>query len=202
MGVQPVEPNADDAIMGDLRRQARRTAPLESEKQKALLERSAEGDRASQDSVVAANLAMVIRLAEARDGSGLSAPDLVQEGSLGLLEAVRSFTGSSEPSFAAFAERKVGERMDAAIAAEAAAVRDGELLVAAAEDYERTELLLARQLRRAPTAGEVAEKLEWTIERTQYVASVVADARRRHDEELLEFVDPDAIDFDDTVDGE
>ncbi len=92
--------------------------------------------------------------------------------------------------------------MDAAIAAEAAAVRDGELLVAAAEDYERTELMLARQLRRAPTASETAEKLEWTVERTQYVASVVADARRRHDEELLEFVDPDAIDFDDTVDGE
>jgi hypothetical protein len=34
------------------------------------------------------------------------------------------------------------------------------------------------------------------------VASVVADARRRHDEELLEFIDPDAIDFDGSVDGE
>jgi hypothetical protein len=29
------------------------------------------------------------------------------------------------------------------------------------------------------------------------VAVVVADARRRHDEELLEFIDPAAIDFDD-----
>jgi hypothetical protein len=29
------------------------------------------------------------------------------------------------------------------------------------------------------------------------VAAVVADARRRHDEELLEFIDPAAIDFDD-----
>src|SRR5260370_28322768 len=113
MGVQPVEPNADEAIMHDLRRQAGLTAPLESERQSALLERSAEGDRASQDRVVAANLGMVIRLAEARDGTGLSAPDLVQEGSLGLLEAVRSFTGSGEPNFAAFAERKVSERKDA-----------------------------------------------------------------------------------------
>ena len=40
------------------------------------------------------------------------------------------------------------------------------------------------------------------MERTRYVAQVVAEARRRHDEELLAFIDPDTIDFDDTVDGE
>src|SRR5437773_1276382 len=79
-----------------------------------------------------------------------------------------------------------------------------ERLVAAATDYERTELLLARVLRRAPMEAEIAEKLEWTVERTRYVAQVVAEARRRHDEELLAFIDPEALDpeaFDDAVDG-
>jgi len=73
-----------------------------------------------------------------------------------------------------------------------------------ATDYERTELLLARVLRRAPMEAEIAEKLEWTVERTRYVAQVVAEARRRHDEELLAFIDPEALDpeaFDDAVDG-
>jgi hypothetical protein len=51
------------------------------------------------------------------------------------------------------------------------------------------------ELEREPTEAELAEKLEWTIDRTRYVAHVVADARRRHDEELLAFIDPDAIDF-------
>ena len=50
---------------------------------------------------------------------------------------------------------------------------------------------------REATEAELAEKLEWTVERTRYVAHVVADARRRHDEELLAFIDPAAIDFDD-----
>ena len=145
---------------------------------------------------------MVIRLAEAHHDSALSVPDLVMEGSIGLVEAARSFATSGEPDFAKFAARKVGDQMDSAIAAETAAVRDAELLVAAASDYERTELLLARELRRAPNESEIAEKLEWTVERTRYVAQVVAEARRRHDEELLAFIDPDAIDFDDTVDGE
>ena len=64
--------------------------PLRSGEQERLLERSAFGHRASQDRLVAANLAMVLRLAEARNDRGLSVGDLVQEGSLGLVEAVRT----------------------------------------------------------------------------------------------------------------
>ena len=202
MGSQPVHSRGDDAVLRDVRKQARLNPRLGAAEERGLLELAARGDKASQERLVAANLAMVVRLAEARDAKGLSVPDLVQEGSLGLVDAVQSFSRSDATDFDAYAEQKVGAQMDAAIAAEAAAVRDGELLVAAANDYERTEILLHRELHRAATAAEIAEKLEWTVERTQYVASVVADARRRHDEELLEFIDPDAIDFDDSVDGE
>jgi len=180
----------------------RALAALRDEEEARLLEASAGGDRSSQDRLVTANMGMVIRLAESRRDKGLSVADLVQEGSLGLVEAVRTFAASGERDFRKFAELKVGQQMDAAIAAEAAAVREGELLVAAASDYERTELLLRRELGRTATDKEIAEKLEWTVERTRYVAEVVAEARRRHDEELLEFIDPDAIDSDDSVDGE
>jgi RNA polymerase primary sigma factor len=202
MGAQPQHSDADDAVMRDVRRQARSNPPLEPAEQQMLLDRSARGDRASRDKVVAANLGLVIRLAEQRDDQGLSVAELVQEGSLGLVDAVRTFLSSGSADFQGFAEKKVGDQMDAAIAAEAAAVRDAELLVAAAADYERTQLLLARELHREPTSAEIAEKLGWTVERTQYVAQVVTDARRRHDEELLQFIDPDAIDFDGGVDGE
>ena len=189
-------------MLREVRKQARLNPPLDAAEERRLLELAARGDKPSQERLVAAKLAMVVRLAEARDDKGLSVPDLVQEGSIGLVDAVQSFARSGGQDFDAFAEQKIGEQMDAALAAEAAAVRDGELLVAAANDYERTELLLRRELHRPATTAEIAEKLEWTVERTQYVASVVADARRRHDEELLEFIDPDAIDFDGSVDGE
>ena len=86
--------------------------------------------------------------------------------------------------------------MDAAIAAESAAVHEGELLVAAATDYERAELVMKGLLHRNPTSAELAEKLEWTLDRTVYVGQVVAEARRRYDQELLAFIDPQAIDFD------
>jgi len=196
----PVHESGDDAVVRDLRRQARTTPALDPMEQAALLERSAKGDRASQERLVAAGLGTVIGLAEAREAKGLSVPDLIQEGLLGLLEAVRSFAPSGESDFAAFAARRVEAQMDTAIASEVAAVRDAELLVAAANDYERTDLILRRELHRPATEAEIAEKLEWTVDRTRYVAQVVADARRRHDEELLQFIDPDNVDVDDVLD--
>ncbi len=186
-----------DAVIRDLLRHAQTTKPLRDGEQERLLERSALGDKGSEDRLVPANLDMVIRLAAARGEQGLSMPDLVQEGSIGLVEAVRTFAYSGESDFARFAEQRAGAQMDAALAAEAEAVRDAELLIAAATDYERTQTVMRVELLRDPTEDELAEKLEWTVARTRYVAQVVADARRRHDEELLQYIDPEAIDFDD-----
>jgi RNA polymerase primary sigma factor len=186
----------DAAALAELARRVMLGRPIEPTEQLALLERAALGDRTSEERLVAANLPMVIRVAGSRKDRGLSAADLVQEGSIGLVEAVRSFAGSGAADFGEFAEARVVAQMEAAIDGEAASVRDAQLLVAAATDYERTEILMRHELQREPSEGELAEKLEWTVDRTRYVAQVVAEARRRHDEELLAFVDPGAIEFD------
>src|SRR5438876_12428829 len=89
MGAQP-QPADDDAVMRDLRRQVQATTPLDPVQEKALLEKSSLGDRVSLDRVVAANLGMVIRLAEAHHDSSLSVRDLDMERSIGLGEASRS----------------------------------------------------------------------------------------------------------------
>jgi DNA-directed RNA polymerase sigma subunit (sigma70/sigma32) len=190
----------DAATLSDLLHHVKATRPLQAGEEEKLLHQAALGDRPSEDRLVAGHLAMVLRLAGSRGGKGLKAAELVQEGSIGLVQAVRSFTRSGEPDFARFAEEKVLAQMDAAIAIEAAAVHDAQLLIAAATDYERTEIVMRYELGRPPTDAELAEKLEWTVERTRYVAKVVVDARRRHDEEVLAFIDPDAIDFDDDDD--
>ena len=182
--------------MRELIRQVQRDNLLSAQEESTLLARSALGDKPSQDRLVAAHLDMVLRLAEARGDQRLSMADLVQEGSIGLVQAVRTFAASGKRDFTQYAEQVVDQTLDAAIEAEAVAVRDAELLVAAATDYERTEVILRRELGREPAEGELAEKLEWTVERTRYVAQVVADARRRYDDEMLQFIDPQAIDFD------
>jgi len=160
----------------------------------ALVRRAASGDQASQERLVEAFLPTIERMAAARgEQQGLPLGDLVQEGSIGLIKAIRTFHASG-------AELQIAAQLTAAIEGEAAAAREEHLLVTAAEDYDRVELVLARELHRVPTEAEMAEKLEWTVERTRYVAQVVNEARRRHDEELLEYIDPEAIDID-TDDG-
>ena len=189
----------------DLMREAGAQRPLQPGEQERLLKAAAEGDQPSQERLVAAYLSTVVRLAAARAEEGLSVSDLVQEGSVGLLSAIRDFAGSGEGDFAKFAESRIAGELSRAIDEEAAAVRDAQLLVAAAEDYTRTEVILRRTLQREPTEKELAEKLEWTLDRLRYVARVVEDARRRHDEELLAYVDPEALgleDDDDDDDGD
>jgi len=192
----------DAAAMRDLVRKASSQKPLEAREQEDLLRRAAAGDQAGQDRLVEVFLPTVVRLAAARREHGLSLPDLVQEGSIGLIEAIRTFSASGEADFAGFAESHITAQLDSAIDAEAAAVRETQLLITAAEDYDRTQIVLHRELHREPTEQELAEKLEWNVERTRYVARVVADARQRHDEELLAFVDPESLDLDADGDGE
>jgi DNA-directed RNA polymerase sigma subunit (sigma70/sigma32) len=194
--IQLASAEEDAEALADLVRQVSLARPLQADEERTLLERIAQGDRGSEDRLVAGHLAMVIRLAGERTEQGLSVADLVQEGSIGLVGAVRSFIGSGERDFARFAEEKVGAQMEAAIATDAAAVRETKLLVAAASDYEHTDIVMRHELKRAPTEAELAEKLEWTVDRTRYVAGVVAEARRRYDEEVLAFIDPADIDFD------
>ncbi len=181
----------------DLMREASAQKPLQQGEQDRLLKAAADGDQVSQERLVAAYLPTVVRLAATRTDEGLSVSDLVQEGSIGLLAAVRDFAASGERDFAAFAEARISLQLTQAIEEEAAAVRDAQLLVTAAEDYTRTQVILRRVLEREPTEKELAEKLEWTLDRLRYVARVVDEARRRHDEELLAYVDPEALDFDD-----
>jgi DNA-directed RNA polymerase sigma subunit (sigma70/sigma32) len=191
-----------DRSLGGLMRDARSVGQLAPAEEAKLLLRAGLGDESSQERLLAANLDKVARLAGQRDGQGLSVPDLVQEGSIGLLEAIRTFADSGETDFASYAEARIGAQMDAAVSEEIAAVREGELLVAAATDYERAELVMRRTLLREPSVVELAEKLEWTVDRTRYIARVVADARRRYDEEILAFIDPQAIDLDDEEDDD
>jgi RNA polymerase sigma factor (sigma-70 family) len=186
----------------DLMREAGAQKPLQPGEQDRLLRAAAGGDNASADRLVAAYLPTVVRLAAARGDEGLSVSDLVQEGSIGLLQAVRDFTRSGERDFRKFAEARIAAQLTSAIDAEAAAVRDAQLLVAASEDFARTEIILRRTLQREPTEKELAEKLEWTIDRLRYVANVVEEARRRHDAELLAYVDPEELGLEDGDDAD
>src|SRR5919204_50138 len=179
-----------EALAADVRR----VPPLVDGEQADLLEHADDRDPGARARLAETHLATVMRLARGRAGQGLPIGDLFQEGSVGLMAAIRRFAGSDETDFDRYAERLVGEAMDAALVGEAAAVEQERLLVQAAADYDRVELKLARELRRKPTAVEIGKALEWSPERTDYVAELVDDARRRFDDDILRYLEPDDLD--------
>ena len=198
-GQPPVDDDGD--VVKALLREARHTKPLQPGEQDRLLERAGLGDDASRERLVETHLELVIRLAAKRGEQGLPLGDLVQEGSLGLVEAIRGYTAHEGGlDFEAFATERINAQLDAALAAEAEALREAESMVTAATDYERVELLLTREFHRRPTENELAEKLEWTVDRLRIVAEQVELARRRHDEELIAFIDPDVADVEEAID--
>jgi RNA polymerase primary sigma factor len=180
----------DAADVGALAAEARRGNRPDPAEHDRLLEAACRGDRQAQQSLLSVHLDWVASAAEERRDRGLSEADLFQEGTLGLMEAIASIAIGSAGDFELICRREIAVHMDQALADEEAAVRDNDMLVRAAEDYEQTEIGLRRDLGRQATNAELAEKLEWTQERTEQVGRLVEDARRRHDEELIEFLDP------------
>ncbi len=170
-----------------------------------LLEAAGQGDRSAQERVCRAHLDLVVEQALKRVGEGLPPADLFQEGSIGLMAAINHFAGSPQTDFGLFARQQVGLYLEAAIAAEQAIDRDQAMLVTAAEEYERAEIAVGRDMGRKATHQELALKLEWSVERARQIGEMVEEARRRHDEELIQYLDPERVLFqeaDETADEE
>jgi RNA polymerase sigma-B factor len=159
-----------------------------------LLRRAGAGDPDAQARLFSSYSSLAAQAARRQAGDTLGYEDLFQEACLGLVEAIREFTGSDLAAFVAFAESRIGLRIDDALAAEREALEAARRLLADVKEYEIIELRLAGELKRRPAAAELAARLEWTIERTNQVAAILEEARRRHDEELLEYLDPEEPD--------
>jgi len=171
-----------------------RVLPLRPGEQQALLDRIQHGpDEGAVARLLETRLGTVLRLAYDKRDRGLSIGDLFQEGSVGLLASIRAFPASGEEDFEQFSAAQIALAMEDALLAEEASVRQERLLIEAAADYDRVELLLAGELHRLPTAVEIGERLEWTPERTEHIRAIVMEARRRHDEELLLYVEPEQV---------
>lgn len=161
-----------------------------------MVEAATKGDLQAKEALIKDQLQWIEKAAGQRAGRGLSEGDLVQEGSLGLIKAIDDFPLSGRSDFEAFAREQVSEHMEQAIAQEDRAQEESRRLVQAAEDFQQAEFSLKRELGRDPTPAELAAKLEWPQDRTDGIAEMVLEARRRHDEELLNYLEPGDLDLD------
>lgn len=100
------QPPSDDGLPSGFRRlvvEAFRTPMLDPEEERRLTRRADAGDEEAVQRLVGSHLRYVISIARSYRGWGLPMADLVQEGTLGLVQAVRRFDPERDVRLASYA---------------------------------------------------------------------------------------------------
>ena len=87
---------------------SRRPRQPSPEQELALVRRAAAGDRRAREDLCVSSLGLVRAVAVHYQGLGLALDDLVQEGSIGLLDAVQRFEPARGLTFRGFAAWRSG----------------------------------------------------------------------------------------------
>ena len=131
-------------------------------------------DGSAAEKLTNLGLSRVIELAQEYVGYGVLLMDLIQEGSLGLWQAIGCYR---EGAYAAHRDRWIRLYLARAVILQAYASGIGQKMRRAMEDYRQVDERLLGELGRNPTLEEIAGELHMRVEETQTVKKMVDNAR-------------------------
>jgi RNA polymerase primary sigma factor len=130
------------------------------EEEVELAKRIQQGDPAALNRLVEGNLRFVVKVAQGYQGCGMSLPDLINEGNLGLIEAASRFDASKGVKFISYGVWWIRQAIMQALAEQSGAVRlplkQAGLLYKLGRSYNE---LLQRNNGHEPTPEELAKHL-------------------------------------------
>ena len=119
-------------------------------------------------------LSRVIELAQEYVGYGVLLMDLIQEGSLGLWQAIGCYRAGE---YAAHRDRWIRFYLARAVILQAHSSGIGQKMRRAMEDYRQVDERLLGELGRNPTIEEIADELHMNLEEAQTVRKMMDNAR-------------------------
>ena len=132
---------------------------LKPEDEPKLAKRILEGDEEAKNTLINANLRLVVNIAKHYVGRGMLFLDLIQEGNLGLMKAVDKFDYEKGFKFSTYATWWIRQAITRAIADQARTIRIPVHMVETINKMTRIQRQLIQDLGREPTAEEISEAM-------------------------------------------
>jgi len=133
-----------------------------------------QGDQRALDKLTKANLRFVVSVAKQYQNQGLSLPDLINEGNLGLIKAAQRFDETRGFKFISYAVWWIRQSILQALAEQSRIVRLPLNKVGLTNRIQKAYSQLEQEFEREPSAEELAEVLELDIEEVSSTLGIAA----------------------------
>jgi len=147
-------------------------AMITAEEEVELSVRIRNGDSDALDKLVVSNLRFVISVAKQYQNQGLSFPDLINEGNLGLVKAAKKFDETRGFKFISYAVWWIRQSMVQAISDQTRIVRLPLNRLSSINKISHAIPYLEQEFQREPTESEIAEYLDLTNEEVKQANSI------------------------------
>ncbi|MGL4597994.1 MAG: sigma-70 family RNA polymerase sigma factor [Bacteroidia bacterium] len=152
--------NRESASLDKYLQEIGREELITAEEEVVLAKRIREGDEIALAKMVKANLRFVVSVAKQYQNQGLSLPDLINEGNLGLIKAARRFDETRGFKFISYAVWWIRQSILQALAEQSRIVRLPLNQVGSLNKINKAYSRLEQEFEREPTAEELSRVLE------------------------------------------
>ena len=132
-----------------------------------LAQRIKAGDQIALEKLTKANLRFVVSVAKQYQNQGLTLPDLINEGNLGLIKAAQRFDETRGFKFISYAVWWIRQSILQALAEQSRIVRLPLNKIGSINKINKTYAFLEQSHERPPSAEEIAKELDMTINDVQ-----------------------------------
>ena len=133
---------------------------LSAEKEVELAKRIKKGDREALETLIKGNLRFVVSVSKQYQNQGLSLPDLINEGNLGLIKAAERFDETRGFKFISYAVWWIRQSILQALAEQARIVRLPLNKIGSINKINKAFNKLEQEFQREPTVEEIAEIMD------------------------------------------